>query len=459
MAPAATQTDRLTLARGYFRARRYPEAARAYRDVHGAPEEAKGAAKDLFDYALALSRSDDYDAAATVYRRLMATHPNDELADTASFKLGYLEYDRGNCDLAVERFDAHVARVTSSRNLDSALWFIARCAWRADDVEGASATWRELIEKRPRSSLVPGADYWLARASGALGQPERERAELRRVLSKWPDTAYAFYASERLRHVIPEKPVAGRAAWPASIARNKSVRRSEALLATGFHDWAAAELRAARAEIRAGGAGATLAASHALLAAGDAKTARELMDSYCGRGRAEERQIAAVCHPLPQRDLVEVFARRFELDPLLPFAVMEAESALDPSVTSSAGARGLMQIMPDEGPRLHRVVFGDGRFDPDDLYASRYNAALGTTELGTKNRTLGDALDGTSLPAVIASYNAGEDAVKRWLSSPDVDKAFDEFAEDISYSETRRYVRNVLGHLMALRRVHGQPGK
>jgi len=58
---------------------------------------------------------------------------------------------------------------------------------------------------------------------------------------------------------------------------------------------------------------------------------------------------------------------------------------------------------------------------------------------------------------VIASYNAGEDAVRRWLAATPRAPEFDEFAEDIGYTETRQYVRGVLGHVMTYRWVYGDP--
>ena len=58
---------------------------------------------------------------------------------------------------------------------------------------------------------------------------------------------------------------------------------------------------------------------------------------------------------------------------------------------------------------------------------------------------------------MIASYNGGEAAVRRWLEAYDGPPEFDEFAEDVGYTETRRYVKRVLGFVMAYRWVYGDP--
>jgi soluble lytic murein transglycosylase len=110
------------------------------------------------------------------------------------------------------------------------------------------------------------------------------------------------------------------------------------------------------------------------------------------------------------------------------------------------GARGLMQLMPDLGQRRHEQLYPGSPYSPDQLYQPGYNAALGTAELTSLlQRFKGSGLD-SPLPAVVAGYNGGGDAVARWLESRPTEA--DRFAEDISYSETRRYVRNVLGYLM-----------
>jgi soluble lytic murein transglycosylase len=154
-------------------------------------------------------------------------------------------------------------------------------------------------------------------------------------------------------------------------------------------------------------------------------------------------------------DVVERIAARFGLDPNFSYGVMHAESALDPTVTSIAGARGLMQIMPSEAGRIHRAVFDNDAHHADDLYVAPYNAALGTAELGEKLKLLDGLLARDSMPAVIASYNGGEEAVRRWRTAWDAPPDPDLFSEAIGYTETRRYVRSVLGHVMAYRWVYG----
>ena len=60
------------------------------------------------------------------------------------------------------------------------------------------------------------------------------------------------------------------------------------------------------------------------------------------------------------------------------------------------------------------------------------------------------------LPLAIAGYNGGKAAVERWLSAESAPIAPDVFMENIGYTETRRYVRKVLGYMQTYRLVYGE---
>jgi soluble lytic murein transglycosylase len=87
------------------------------------------------------------------------------------------------------------------------------------------------------------------------------------------------------------------------------------------------------------------------------------------------------------------------------------------------------------------------------LHDPELNVALGTRYL----RRLLDRYDGEAAKA-LAAYNAGEDAVAKWEArSPGAPT--DEFVESISFRETRKYVKIVLGNYRRYRRLYGAPGE
>jgi soluble lytic murein transglycosylase-like protein len=444
-----TTTDRLALADARSRARDHKGAIELWSQVYGVPEAAKGSADGLFTYALAHARISDYATATTLYRAVIAQHPTHKQADFASFKIGYMAWDEGRFDDAIREFTTHIERYPQSSHLDEALWFRARARWDTDR-DAAMADLRTLRAQRASSSLASGAAYWLAMHLVDAGDPAGPK-ELEKVLLNWPTSGYAWFAAARLGRSFPHKPDATVPAPSATLSGRADFQRAQRLSAAGLRSWAQAEL----AGVKATGAD-VLPLAWARLDAGDYRGAQKLACPLAGKPWQDKDPIAQqACTPRPERRLVEAVAKRYGLDPSIPFGVMVAESNLDPAVTSPAGARGLMQLMPAVGERLHPDLFGDRPFDVDDLYAGPYNAALGTLELGQRTQSLRGVLEGSSVPAVVASYNGGEEAVRRWVATYESPPPFDAWSEAIGYTETRHYVKRVLGNAMAIRWVYG----
>ncbi|MCC9622963.1 lytic transglycosylase domain-containing protein [Thalassospira sp. MA62] len=137
-------------------------------------------------------------------------------------------------------------------------------------------------------------------------------------------------------------------------------------------------------------------------------------------------------------------------DPALVHAIMRQESLFNPNAISSAGARGLLQLMPATAKRMAALVNLD--YDTDRLTEDPgFNIALGRAYL---NRLL-ERWDGDET-LTIASYNAGPTRVRQWINEygdprdPDVDPV--DWVEMIPYSETRNYVQRVLEGTYVYRR-------
>ena len=116
-------------------------------------------------------------------------------------------------------------------------------------------------------------------------------------------------------------------------------------------------------------------------------------------------------------------------------------------IRSSAGAIGLMQIMPSTGRGFARRM-GIRPFSTARLSDPAVNAAIGTQYLSDLVQQFGGA------PYALAAYNAGEHRVVRWKSErpalPD-----DEWVDDIPFPETQNYVKRILGTAEDYRRLYG----
>ncbi len=129
-------------------------------------------------------------------------------------------------------------------------------------------------------------------------------------------------------------------------------------------------------------------------------------------------------------------------DPALVLGLIRQETEFDPYAVSSAGARGLMQVMPEAARKSARVAGLPYR--PGDLLTDRdYNIELGMIEAAEHV-----AYWNGSLLLAAAGYNAGDTNARRWVAAFGDPRtgAVDplDFIEQIPFSETRNYVQRVL---------------
>jgi soluble lytic murein transglycosylase len=140
--------------------------------------------------------------------------------------------------------------------------------------------------------------------------------------------------------------------------------------------------------------------------------------------------------PLSHQDIIRQQAREKHLDPALIAAVIFAESKFRDQ-TSSAGAEGLMQLLPATAEAI-ATRSGGTRFSVADLATPQVNIAYGSYYL----RLLLDHYSGNTTLA-IAAYNAGEANVDRWSATARANGGSLSIAT-IPFPETRAYVQRVL---------------
>ncbi len=441
-----TEENRQVLFRASFRGRKYQAAIDLFPKLQAASKN------DRFNYALARSRLGDYEGAAHVYRGL-ADSRGGKVADDASFKLGYLLYDSGKLEEALVEFAAHLERVPDSTHASEAKWFMGWSLLKLARLVEAEAALGRLVDEHPSSSLTAGAAYWRARIAGMQGDEGAERAGYESVLSSHGDTSYAWWASGRLGRTVSAPEL-----LPIESAEggldDPALARGLALLEAGVPDWAAAEFRPLKSRARKAGRTASVQLGGQLAESGLWSEARQLLSPWCGAPeKLEDLAALRICWPRPE--LAQVDAAGASVARHLPFAIMKAESGWTAHITSSAGARGIMQLMPKLATAQAAELHPGTVFDPETLYDPAVNVEYGLAELAVLTRSFSTEGAEPRLPMVIAAYNGGPDAVRRWLGEATEPIEMDRWSEDISYSETRRYVRRVLGALQVYRLLYG----
>ena len=300
-----------------------------------------------------------------------------------------------------------------------------------------------------------GAAYWAGRSRETLGERGAAQRFFRLVVTEAPRSYYGILAAARGRAITEASPKVLPVTLPsdalAPLAGELRFAKAEALRTLGLIDHANAELE----ELSAG-----VLADPPKLYALSALWARE--EQYHLALRILRRHFADLArsgHPgLPlrfwelfyplswKRELREA-ADRAGLDRHLVAAVVREESSFSSQARSRAGARGLMQLMPDTArPMVLRrgLALGAGEL----LEEPRLNLELGAEFLGKLLREFGDPR------LAVAAYNAGPVRVREWWQARRSDD-LEAFVEQIPFDETRYFVKRVLVSWEEYRRIYG----
>ena len=306
--------------------------------------------------------------------------------------------------------------------------------------------------------------YFLARAKLALGLVDEAKAGFVGVVKDFPASYYMVLAYARLARLDPAAAAAVVADGAAAEATGSFVIPDDPALHTpGF-------VRAI--ELVRQGEGADALDELTLLGVRDRSAEPSLLwasafllariespaESHGVLRRASRlwtehhpvgvwRSVWELAYPRPYARVVTDQASRSGTPDLLCYAIMREESAFGPRALSSAGARGLMQLMPATAKQVAKPL---GLPSSDSaLQRPEINVALGAHLLASLMRKFPHA------PLLaIPSYNAGPGATKRWLRArPEAE--FDVFVERVPYEETRNYTKRVIGSLAAYATLYG----
>ncbi len=142
-------------------------------------------------------------------------------------------------------------------------------------------------------------------------------------------------------------------------------------------------------------------------------------------------------YPYGFKEYIDKYSSEFKLDPLYVLAVIREESRFDPKAGSYAGALGLMQIMPATGKSIANSL-NIKNFSNEMLYDPETNIKMGCFYLSRQLQNFNQ-----NKYFACGAYNGGPGAMSKWIASYKSDD-IDEFIENITYDETRNYIKKVM---------------
>ena len=298
--------------------------------------------------------------------------------------------------------------------------------------------------------------YWHGRTLQQMGQPDQADKVWQELLKRWPYNFYSALLQQKIQQQFPlSVPKHARAIPVTTVpSSSKLIRRTPAVLIATFLDAIDQPDLARRyflliiAEPLSRKLSTELVGLLQYLQRGDLSLAL-INHQYSAALRQQEPQATELwrqAFPRLHWQLIKTTARKHQVDPFFVLAIIREESRFYAQAVSSAGALGLMQIMPATGKWLARKLKQPSK--TQTLITPRTNIRLGTYYLAQ----LLQKYDRNPFYAA-AAYNAGPKRVGRWqkLQAP---AQLDQFVENISFTETQNYVRRVYLSYTVYRQIY-----
>ncbi|MBD2187659.1 lytic transglycosylase domain-containing protein [Pseudanabaena mucicola] len=477
LSPNLTADQWWAIADAYYYNFEFGKAAIAYSRATVNPQTA-------YNYARSLHRGKQNDAALAAYNRAVQKFPQSPQAPRALIRITQI----GSPQVAIAAADQIIANygntaseaiaikvailqdklqspqaASNARNLllesygssneaGALRWQIAKGQARSGQIANAIATIDRLIADSPNSSAAAEASFWAGKWANQIGDQTKAKRFFEWTIRQHPDSYYAWRSASSLGWQVGTFTTAR---YTNPVIALPSERQSLPAGSEKLQELYILGLdRDARTQWLTEIGGKRTLEPNEIFTDGVLRVANQ--DNLMGIRTLEsldwidvsdqkKSEIAQLkkhpaylrsLYPFHYWELISNWSRQRQLSPALVIGLMRQESRFEAQIQSSAGAVGLMQIMPDTGSWIasKKGVKSYSLNKPED------NISFGTWYLDYTHSTYGN----DSMLAV-ASYNAGPGAVGRWVQGRKISDP-DEFVNNIPYEETRDYVSKVLGN-------------
>jgi soluble lytic murein transglycosylase len=383
--------------------------------------------------------------------------------------LARLQEERQELARAVELYQRLAQDFPTYEKADSSLWQAGWLQYRQRHHHAATALWQSFEQRFPRSSLLPQVLYWQARVAQQGGQQDTALRLYQRIVADYPVHYYTTQGHASLQasgvrsalatdKTLPTTPVLlqdsallpEQSQGKPSKARFHLVRVQE-LQQLQMYQPAGQEIRSLAPLLPSTPAAQYFLASLYVNNQQHAAAFRALNSVMEALSPAEVRGLPrdfwTILYPQVFWPEVSQLAQTKGLDPYLVLSIIRQESAFNPAAISSAGARGLMQLMPTTAQELFTKLKLPQE-SASRLHDPQLSITLGTHYFaGLMQRYQGNVV------LALTGYNAGPARASRWREQwPGVPT--DEFIERIPLDETRNYVKLILRNLMMYERLY-----
>ena len=307
-------------------------------------------------------------------------------------------------------------------------------AWHAGNVKEALWYWQRANTPDVSSAWGARMLYWISKAQEKSGNKSDATKTLNLLLSRYPLSVYTYLARPGALKLVDDIP--------------KSLASEPTLLENwGFISYARMLLQRdpknAQKAFRAAQLAEWLGDEQKVYSAGIA-----LQRFFVKNGTASKHGLRFL-YPRPFYPIVNRASEKFGVEDNLVWSVMRQESAFNPVAKSSAGATGLMQLMPGTAKGEAGLL----KMPEFKIWDVTDNITLGTSYLSRQLKAFGDP------QRAAAAYNAGPGNARKWNNDGGKALSLDLWIEKIAFTETCDYVQRVMGNLYTYRLVYPKASK
>lgn len=390
-----------------------------------------------------------FEEARAHWRALIERYPSDGNVPAAHFGIGRTLFQERRYEEALAVFQKLGDTYQNTPAGRDGFYYVAATLLRLNRPAEAAARYGEYVQRFPNGERIENAYLNIIDSLREGGRPDEALPWIDRTRARFKGTASdvaALFARLRLD--------VSRRDWASALRASDELSRTQLPRAANTTPSEVAYLRAFSLEMSgqkeqaarayqgiADGAGSYygwMANARLQNLGGEAKSAAAAREA---RVAAEVRR-AAGDFPAPFREALLRASKQQKIDPRFVLSIMKQESSFKPRAKSPAGARGLLQMTPDQAAKYAPAV-NLRNVSEEDLYAPETNILLGSAYLAELQRMFPDLPE-----AVAASYNGGEDNVARWVVRA-VHKDHGVFTSEVGFNESKDYVNRVMANYRA----------
>lgn len=450
-----------------FKTGRTDEAIAVFVRIVSQPVSNNAGAEALIWLGRCYARLGDDENQIKSYNAILKRYRGSEWADDALFATGDYYTSKGDFKKAIASYRRLADEFPESVFSENAHWYTGWLNYRFGKYKEAIGRFNDFLDKYPQSEYINRVMYWKGRASERLGKLNSAATMYQRVCR----TQFGFYCYNVKTRKGYDNPDSGQEAVninngiikrkEAVITNNNAIEeepnfiRAKELSVFGMNEDAINELYKLMERVSFS-KGSLLMINKALYDLGEYhRSVKNIIQNFYDKTEIGGSDLPdyfwELAYPQGYWPIANEYANRYNLDPYLVLAIMREESWFDKQAVSRSGARGVMQLMPFTARWVSKQLRQDYKND-ENLFDADININFGAWYLSyLKKRFNGNIV------LMIAAYNAGPEAVIRWVNGNgdgDGDGDTDEFIEAIPYNETKGYVKRVLRSYAEYHRIY-----